>query len=251
MSSLSEEQLRRYGRQTILPEIGEPGQQKLLDSHVLVIGAGGLGSAALTYLAAAGIGTITLIDYDRVELSNLNRQIIHETGDIGRAKVESAKDAIEELNPDITLHTIAEKLTEANAVELIADADIVVDSCDNFETRLLVNRMCFEHDTPLISAAVQGWQGQISVFTGSPCYQCLVSDNPENTMGCQENGIVGAMAGIMGSIQALEVIKFLLNQGDALVGKLMLISGLNGKNRVVDIVQDPECQVCSTRSGGR
>jgi len=174
------DQQRRYARQIMLAEVGEAGQQKLLDACVLIIGAGGLGSALISYLAAAGVGTIGIIDPDRVELSNLARQIIHETGDIGRLKVESASDRIAEINPEVKVTTYPFALTEANAAEVMADYDLIADGCDNFATRFVVNRTCLTLKKPLVSAAIAGWQGQVitvapHLIPGSACYQCFVS----------------------------------------------------------------------------
>jgi len=245
---LSDEQRRRYARNISLPEVGEVGQEKLLASSVLVVGAGGLGSAALSYLAAAGVGHIGIADYDRVELSNLQRQIIHETGDVGRLKAESACDRIEELNPEVsvTLHT--EKLDNANAAAIIAPYDIVTDGCDNFVTRFAVNEACHHGKKPLVSAAIRAWEGQLAVFKSyqgapHPCYRCFVAAAPEDERGCNDAGVMGALAGAMGSLQALEVVKELLGLSAA-GSTLMLLNGLTLAARLVQLKRDPACECC-------
>jgi len=227
------DQQRRYARQVMLAEFGEAGQQKLLDARVLVIGAGGLGSALITYLAAAGVGTIGVADADRVELSNLARQIMHETGDIGRLKVESASDRVAELNPDVTLHTYPHEITAENAEALITPYDIVADGCDNFATRFVVNDTCVALGKPLVSAAIAGWQGQVmTILPGGPDYRALVHPDAPEANTCRETGIVGPLAGIIGSMQALEVIRLILGK-PALAGKLAIYDGMNAQQRIV------------------
>lgn len=229
------DQQRRYARQIMLAEMGEAGQQKLLDARVLVIGAGGLGSALITYLAAAGIGTIGVVDADRVELSNLARQIIHETGDIGRLKVESASDRVAELNPETHLITYPLALTEENAEALIAAYDIVADGCDNFATRFVVNDTCVKLGKPLVSAAIAGWQGQVmTILPGGPDYRALVHEDAPEANTCRETGIIGPLAGIIGSMQALEVIRVVLGK-PALAGKLAVYDGMRAQQRIVTL----------------
>lgn len=231
------EQQRRYARQIMLDEFGEAGQQKLLDAKVLVIGAGGLGSPLITYLAAAGVCTIGVADHDRVELSNLARQILHETGDIGRLKVESASDRVAELNPEVKLITHAVEVTADNAEALIAQYDIVADGCDNFATRFAVNDACVKLGKPLVSAAIAGWQGQVmTVLAGGPTYRDLVHPDAPEANTCRESGVVGPLAGIIGSMQALEVIRVILGT-PSLAGKLLVFNGLNSHLRLVSLAK--------------
>lgn len=228
---LTDDQRRRYARNITLTSIGEAGQEKLLGARVLVVGAGGLGSSLISYLAAAGIGHLDVIDGDRVELSNLQRQIIHETGDIGRLKVESAKDRIEELNPDIRVKIYPHKLDATNIDTIVANHDIVADGCDNFATRFLVADACLRASIPLVSAAVKGFEGQLSTFKpylGSPhpSYRCFVPDLPPDPNNCTETGVIGAVCGVLGSMQGLEIIKELLGIGESLSGILLRYNGL-------------------------
>ena len=246
--SFTLEQQRRYARQIMLAEIGEAGQQKLLDARVLIIGAGGLGSALIAYLAAAGVGRLGIIDADRVELSNLARQIIHETGDIGRLKVESADDRVAELNPDVKITTYAYALDDTNAPDIISRYDMVADGCDNFATRFLVNRLSVKLNKPLISAAIAGWQGQVMTIDPSSvktagCYQCLVSPDAPEANTCKDTGIVGPLAGIIGSMQALEVINTILGK-PALAAKLARYDGHTMQQSLVTRARDSDCPVC-------
>ena len=232
----------------MLPEIGVAGQEKLATTRVLVIGAGGLGSALITYLAAAGIGHLGIIDDDRVELSNLARQILHETGDIGRLKVESAEDRVNELNPEARVTTYPFALTKENAQEIIAGYDIVADGCDNFASRFAVNAACIALKKPLVSAAIAGWDGQVMSIApylaqSSACYQCLVHPDAPEANTCRESGIVGPVAGIVGSMQALEVIRFALGM-PALIGKLALFDGRTQMQRLSIVSRDPACPIC-------
>lgn len=229
------EQQRRYARQIMLDEIGEAGQQKLLDAKVLVIGAGGLGSPLITYLAAAGVGTIGVADPDRVELSNLARQILHEQADIGRLKVESASDRVAELNPEVKLITHAVEVTAENVEALIAQYDIVADGCDNFATRFAVNDACVKLHKPLVSAAIAGWQGQVmSILPGGPTYRDLVHPEAPEANTCRDSGVVGPLAGIIGSMQALEVIRVILGK-PALGGKLAIYDGITAQQRIASL----------------
>lgn len=233
---------RRYARHILLPEIGEAGQQKLADSAVLVIGAGGLGSAVIAYLAAAGIGRIGIIDHDHVELSNLQRQIIHEDGDIGRLKVESAADRISELNPHCAVDIYPRRLVAENAASIIARYTIVADGCDNFTTRLIVNAACMQSGIPLVSAAVKAFEGQLMTFPAdgtSPCYQCFVPESPPEA-SCKETGVIGPLCGVMGSMQALEVIKALLGL-PTLSGKLLRYDALTHRQRISTLPRNAEC----------
>ena len=247
----SEEQIERYARHIILPEVGGEGQAKLLQSRVLVIGAGGLGSPLLLYLAAAGTGTLGVVDDDFVDLSNLQRQVIHGTGRIGAAKVESARETLGEINPEVTLVTHQTRLTAENALELIADYDLVADGSDNFATRFLVNDACYLAKTPLVSAALLRFEGQISTFKAylggaDPCYRCIFPEAPPPGLipTCAEGGVLGAVAGAMGSIQAVEVIKALLGIGESLSGSLVLYDALTTTFRKIKVKPDPECPLC-------
>lgn len=239
-------QQRRYTRHIMLPEIGEAGQEKLLCAKVLVIGAGGLGSALIPYLAAAGIGHLGIIDNDRVELSNLARQIIHETGDIGRLKVESAADRVSELNPDVRVRIYAQALTADNAHDIITCYDVIADGCDNFKTRFMVNEACVRLKKPLVSAAIAGWNGQVmSIAHGSACYACFLHPDAPEANSCTKSGVVGPLAGIIGSAQALEVVR--MNLGiPALTGKLALFDGKTHTQRIVTVEKDPHCKICSS-----
>ncbi len=239
-------QQRRYARQIMLPEVGETGQAKLLKARVLVIGAGGLGSPLITYLAAAGVGHLGIIDNDRVELSNLARQIIHETGDIGRLKVESAADRIHELNPDVTVKIYPYALTAENAAKLITDYDIVADGSDNFVTRFAVNAACVKTRKLLVSAAISGFSGQImTIAPGGPCYQCVVHPDAPEANTCKESGVIGPLAGLVGSAQALEVTRAILGF-PALISKLALFDGKTHQQRLVDIIRDADCPICNS-----
>ncbi len=247
---LTSDEQRRYARAIQLPEIGEAGQKRLRDARVLVIGAGGLGAASLSYLAAAGIGTLGIVDHDAVELSNLGRQIIHEQGDIGRKKVESAADRIGELNPFVIVEPHFLRLNEDSATALIHAYDLVIDGSDNFPTRLLVNATCHTQRRTLISAAVRGWHAQMSTFTSylgapHPCYQCLVTDAPPGRNDCAEHGVAGPLVGIAGSMQAMEAIKELLGIGNSLSGRLLRFDALNASWQESSLIADPECFVCS------
>ena len=248
-SDLPAESLRRYARHIVLPEIGEDGQRKLLAASVLLIGAGGLGSAAAGYLAAAGIGRIGIVEPDRVELSNLQRQILYDTADIGRPKVGAAQDRIEEINPDCQVESFQEKLLNDNAKSIINGFDIVIDGSDNFTTRFAINDACFAAKIPLISAAISGFAAQASTFKaylGSPhpCYRCLIPETPEREIACAQEGIIGPLAGMMGSLQALEVIKELLGIGESLSGSLLIVDALSMNIRKITLPKDPHCSVC-------
>jgi molybdopterin/thiamine biosynthesis adenylyltransferase len=240
---------RRYARHSILKEIGEAGQKKLLASSALVIGAGGLGSAAIAYLAAAGIGRLGIIDGDRVELSNLQRQVLFEEADIGRLKVEAARDRVEEVNPAVKIDIFPERLTKKNARTIIKNYDIVLDGSDNFETRFAVAKACMQEKKPLVSAAISGWDGQLSTFkpyAGGPCYRCLVPEIPERAKTCAQEGIVGPLAGVMGSMQALEAIKELLAIGQSLAGSLLTFDALSMDIKRVKFARDEQCPHCNS-----
>jgi molybdopterin/thiamine biosynthesis adenylyltransferase len=239
------DQQRRYARQIMLPEIGEAGQETLRRAKVLVIGAGGLGSPLISYLAAAGIGRLGIIDDDRVELSNLARQILHETGDIGRLKVESAADRAHELNPDIEVDTYSFAFGGDHA-HLVSEYDIVADGSDNFATRFAVNDACLAWKKPLVSAAIGGWEGQVmTVMPGGPCYRCLVHPQAPEANNCRETGVVGPLAGVIGSMQALEVLRVLLGKS-ALADKLAVFDGKTNDQRLVGRKRDEDCPACAT-----
>jgi len=245
---MNDHELLRYSKQIMLPQIDIEGQQKINDSTILIIGMGGLGSPTALYLAATGVGHIIIADFDQVELSNLQRQIIHTTSDIGDDKVNSAKAKLLELNPNITVTVANEIMHSDNLASLIKDVDIVLDGTDNFESRFEINKACVEHHKPLISAAVIRFEGQISVFRGyevdQPCYQCLYSEQGDGRDSCVENGVLAPVAGLVGTIQALQAIKVLLGLGEQLCGELLLIDGLDLSFRKVKIAKDPECPIC-------
>ena len=245
---MNDHELLRYSKQIMLPQIDIEGQQKINDSTILIIGMGGLGSPTALYLAAAGVGHIIIADFDQVELSNLQRQIIHSTSDIGDDKVNSAKTKLLELNPNITVTVANEIMHSDNLASLIKDVDIVLDGTDNFESRFEINKACVECHKPLISAAVIRFEGQISVFKGykvdQPCYQCLYSEEGNGRESCVENGVLAPVAGLVGTIQALQAIKVLLGLGEQLCGELLLIDGLDLSFRKVKIVKDSDCPIC-------
>jgi len=240
----SEDEVERYARHLVLSEIGGPGQQALKRARVLIVGAGGVGAPAALYLAAAGVGTLGLIDDDVVGLSNLQRQIAFSTPEVGRPKVEAAAERLGGLNPHVTIQTFAERLTPDKAADRIDGFDIVLDGTDDFETRLIVNAACVAAGKPLVSGALGRWSGQVGVFAGRPCYQCLVPEIPPDAETCARVGVVGALAGVVGSMAALETIKLITGAGEALAGRLMLYDGLAAMARTVRVTADPQCPVC-------
>ncbi len=244
-------QLSRYARHISMPEVGEEGQLKLLGSKVLLIGAGGLGCPAALYLATAGVGTIGIIDYDVVDLSNLQRQILHSEEEVGRPKVESAKRRLRGLNSDIQVIPISEKLSRDNALKIIADYDVVVNGCDNFPTRYLINDACVMGKKPLVDGSIFRFEGQVTVFYPGrgPCYRCLYPEPPPPEMApsCAEAGVFGVLPGIIGSIQAVETIKLLLGAGDPLIGRLLMYDALGQKFREMKVRRDPKCPVCGDK----
>ncbi|MCF6355026.1 MAG: molybdopterin-synthase adenylyltransferase MoeB [Candidatus Polarisedimenticolaceae bacterium] len=245
---MEDQQLLRYSRQIMLPEIGFEGQQKLLQSRVLIIGLGGLGSPAAMYLAAAGVGELVLVDFDQVDLSNLQRQIIHTTEHIGLPKVESARNTLAGINPECQIHCINRQLEGEALAEQVAKADLIIDASDNFATRFALNKASVAAQTPLISGAAIRMEGQVSVFTGTPgdpCYRCLYSDGIEVEQTCSENGVLAPVVGIIGSIQAVEAIKVLTGAGTPLKGKLLILDALHMQWRSLKLSADPDCPVCS------
>jgi adenylyltransferase/sulfurtransferase len=247
VQALTEEQLQRYSRQIILEEVGVAGQRKLLNSRVLVVGAGGLGSPAALYLAAAGVGTIGIVDGDRVDLTNLHRQILHFNHDIGRPKTQSARRTLEDVNPDVRVVPHQTVLTSANALEILSQYDVIINGSDNFPTRYLVNDACVLLGKPLVDASILRWEGQATTFLpGRGCYRCLFPSPPPPgaVPSCAEAGIVGAVAGFMGTHQALEAIKILLGVGEILANRLLLFDALTGDIRFVRWSRNPDCPVC-------
>ena len=251
--TFNDQQMLRYARHIVLPEVGGVGQAKLLDAKVLVIGAGGLGSPLILYLAAAGIGTIGVVDHDRVELSNLHRQIVHPTASLGLAKTTSATRTARALNPDIEVVTHDLRLDAGNAERLIRDYDLVADGSDNFTTRDVVHRTCLLLGRPLVSAAVQGLEGQLSTYKAylgppHPCYRCLFPDIPPPDLipSCAEGGVLGPVAGVMGCLQAVEVIKEIAAIGDGLSGTLLLYDGMMADMRRIKVDRNPSCHVCGS-----
>ena len=246
---LSEEQIHRYSRQIILPGIGGKGQRKLAEAKVFIMGAGGLGSPAALYLAAAGVGTIGLADSDRVELSNLQRQILHRTCDVGFPKVESGKKTLESLNPEVNVKIYPERVTSTNARELIKNYDLILDGSDNFPTRFLVNDACYFEKKTLISGAILRFEGQLTTFKPhghGPCYRCFFPEPPPvgHVPSCQEAGVLGAVAGIIGLFQANEALKEILGMGQSMTGRFLVFDALGLSFNEMKIQKNPECPLC-------
>ena len=249
-STLSNDEILRYARHLILPEVGMEGQQKLKAARVLCIGAGGLGSPLALYLAAAGVGTLGIVDFDIVDVTNLQRQILHTTNDVGRRKLDSAADKLKALNPFLNLKTYETRLTSENALDLFREFDMVADGTDNFPTRYLVNDACVLTGKPNIYGSIFRFEGQASVFAteGGPCYRCLYPEPPPPGLvpSCAEGGVLGILPGLVGVIQATEVIKLILGQGDSLSGRLLLVDALGMKFRELKLRKNPECPACGT-----
>lgn len=246
---LTDAELDRYARQIILPAFGGAGQAKLKAAHVAVIGGGGIGCPAITYLAAAGVGRLTIIDDDVVELSNLQRQPLFTDADIGARKADVAADAARRINPHVEAVAVSKRLDEANATTLLTNADLILDGCDNFATRLAVNHAAVVLETPLLSAAIGAFEGQVALYQGwradSPCYACLVGDDPDRPgINCAETGVMGALAGMIGTMAALEAVRALTGWGSALTGRLAIIDMLDRRWREVAVPKDPECPIC-------
>ena len=247
---MNDSQLLRYSRHILLPQIAYEGQELLTQSHALIVGAGGLGSPAALYMAAGGVGTLTVCDFDVVDLTNLQRQIIHTTQSVGINKAVSAKQTLQFINPDVVVNTVEEKSTEAAMAKLIKEADVVLDCSDNFATRYALNRLCFEHQKPLVSGAAIGFEGQVTVYDfrhpNSPCYHCLFPDDgSEAEMRCSENGVFSPLVGMIGTTQAAEAMKLLMNIGNSLQGRLMLLDALNMEWRTIKLSKDTACKVCA------
>ncbi|GMR01508.1 MAG: molybdopterin-synthase adenylyltransferase MoeB [Gammaproteobacteria bacterium] len=247
--NFNDEQLLHYSRQIMLPHFGIEGQQLLQNAHVVIMGVGGLGSPAAMYLAAAGIGALTLVDFDTVDNSNLQRQIIHNVDSIGENKVDSAKNTLLKINPEVVIHSINKRLTLDELKSLITNVDCVVDATDNFETRFLINRACVTQQVALVSAAAIQYEGQISVFDltqkNSACYACLYAEGGEENTSCSDNGILAPVVGILGSMQALEAIKLICNLGDTLQNRLLIFDALALQWRTMKLKKDANCPVCS------
>lgn len=243
--SFSEAEVERYARHLVLREVGGPGQQKLKAARVLVVGAGGLGAPAALYLAAAGVGTIGLVDPDTVSLSNLQRQVLYATGDVDRPKVEAASDHLRALNPNTSVEMHPVWLDASNAQAVVSGYDLVLDGTDDFATRFAVSDACVAQGKALVSGALGRWTGQVGVFHGQPCYRCLVPDVPPDAETCALVGVVGALAGVIGSMMALEAVKLITGAGEPLSGRLLIYDGLAGETRTVRIGRDPQCPSCS------
>ena len=251
MTTLTRDQILRYSRHLIIPEIGVEGQEKLVQAKVLLVGAGGLGSPLGLYLAAAGVGRLGIVDFDTVDFTNLQRQIIHRTEDVGRLKVESAKERINQINPDVQVTTYNTRLTRENILDILKDYDLVIDGTDNFQTRYLVNDACVFQKKPNVYGSIFRFEGQATVFSPfkGPCYRCLFPEPPPPGMvpSCAEGGVLGVLPGIIGTIQATEGIKLITGQGEPLIGRLLLFNALKMQFRSVAIKRDPDCPVCGDK----
>lgn len=250
--TLSDLQLERYARHIVLKEIGGAGQVRLAKAHVLLVGAGGIGCPAIQYLSAAGVGKLTVIDDDQISLSNLQRQVLYGTDDIGRDKVDVAREAAQKINPEIAFSIVRQRLTANSDGSLLDGIDVVLDGCDNFVTRLLVNDLCHAVKVPLVSAAIGQFHGQIGTYRGwedgNPCYRCFVGDahDPDDCDSCSEVGVLGAMVGLMGSFAAMEAIRVITGFGDDPAGKLHIFDGLAPAMRTIRLPKDPACSTCGT-----
>ncbi|WP_293897576.1 molybdopterin-synthase adenylyltransferase MoeB [Phenylobacterium sp.] len=245
--SFTDEEIERYARHLVLREVGGPGQQKLKAASVLIVGAGGLGAPAALYLAAAGVGTIILADPDVVDRSNLQRQVIYTEPDLHRPKVEAAADRLHGLNPHVFVAGFNGAFDDASADDLVDGVDLVLDGTDDFATRFCVNAACVKHGKPLVSGAIGRWTGQVGVFGRRPCYRCLVPEIPPDAETCVAVGVVGALAGVVGSMMALEAIKLIVGAGEALTGRLLIYDALAAETRTVRVAGDPDCPVCGGR----
>jgi sulfur-carrier protein adenylyltransferase/sulfurtransferase len=248
LPGLTPDEQRRYARHLTLPQVGREGQQRLKAARVLLVGVGGLGSPAALYLAAAGVGSLGLLDHDTVDYSNLQRQILYGTADVGRAKLEAARARLSDANPEVRLTTHDARLTSANALEILADYDVIVDGSDNFPTRYLVSDACVLLGKPDVYGSIHRFEGQVSVFHAGrgPCYRCLYRDPPppELVPSCEQAGVLGVLPGIVGALQAAEAIKLVLGTGESLVGRLLLVDALTMRFRELTLARDPDCPVC-------
>jgi len=247
---MNDNQLLRYSRHILLPQVSYEGQNKLVNSHALIVGAGGLGSPVAFYLASSGVGTLTICDFDVVDLTNLQRQIIHTTQSVGINKAVSAQQTIYEINPEVIVNTVQQKSTEDDFAALVSQADVVIDCSDNFATRYTLNRLCIKLKKPLVSGAALGFEGQITVYdmrsNASPCYHCLFPDNGEDTdLRCATNGVFAPLVGMIGATQAAEALKLLMGIGESLQGRLLLLDALAMEWRTIKLSKDPACIVCS------
>ncbi len=242
--SFSDQEIDRYARHLVLREIGGPGQQALKGARVLIVGMGGLGAPAALYLAAAGVGRLGLIDPDHVSLSNLQRQVLYATSDVDRPKVAAAAERLAGLNPEIEITQHPFAVTADNVHSLIGDYDLILDGTDNFDVRFLVADACVAEDKPLVSGAIGRWTGQIGVFAGRPCYRCLVPEPPPDAETCSAVGVIGALAGVIGSMMAAETVKLITQAGSSLTGRLLIYDALAGETRTVRVGADPACVVC-------
>jgi molybdopterin/thiamine biosynthesis adenylyltransferase/rhodanese-related sulfurtransferase len=250
MSALTRDELARYSRHLILPDVGVEGQQRLKNARVLLVGAGGLGSPLALYLSAAGVGTLGIVDFDKVDVTNLQRQVVHGTADVGRSKLDSAADRIADINPYVHVDRFETRLTSENALEIIREFDIVVDGTDNFATRYLVNDACVILGKPNVYGSIFRFEGQASVLAtpDGPCYRCLFREPPPPGLvpSCAEGGVLGVLPGLVGTIQATEAIKLILGIGEPLIGRLLLVDALTAQFRTVRIRRDPTCPACGT-----
>ncbi|MDT6962388.1 molybdopterin-synthase adenylyltransferase MoeB [Cupriavidus sp. SZY C1] len=249
---MNDDQLLRYSRHILLDELGIEGQERLLAGHALVIGAGGLGAAALPYLASAGVGRITIVDDDAVDLTNLQRQILHTTANVGRPKVESAREGLLRINPDIAVQTVARRVGDAELDALVADATVVLDCCDNFATRQAVNRACLKHRKPLVSGAALRFDGQVSVYDlrdpEAPCYGCLFPPSePAPEAACATMGVFAPLVGMVGTVQAAEALKLLTGMGQTLAGRLLMVNAMTMEWTTMRLARTPGCEVCGGR----
>ncbi len=246
---MNDNQLLRYSRQIMLPQVDIAGQQQLLAANILIVGAGGLGSPAAMYLAASGVGALTIYDHDQVDLSNLQRQISHYTADIGVDKVISTAQTLKKINPEVKVSAVNRRLEGDELLQQVRQADVVLDCSDNFATRFAINAACVKQKTPLVSGAAIRFEGQVSVFNlrdDSPCYHCLYQNSGEELQNCATNGVIAPITGIVGSLQALEAMKIILQIGDTLNGRLLVIDGLNMDIRTMRLKKNPQCSSCAT-----
>ncbi len=250
---MEDEELLRYSRQIMLPDIDVAGQERLRGAHALVIGVGGLGSPVALYLAAAGVGELTLVVHDQVDLSNLQRQVIHDTTTLGQEKVTSARERLAAINPHVKVNALAARADEQTLDQLVKAATLVIDCTDNFTVRFLINRIVWQHKTPLVSGAAIGWEGHVSVFgpniADSPCYQCLYREGDDAALNCAENGVIAPLVGMIGTTQAMEAIKVITGVGNTLVGRVLYLDAKYMEWRTLKLVASPNCPCCGSTRG--